>query len=88
MNKEYMNNFFLLDPPNIYIETKTIKINKYSYQLTNIMPHTSVIYNICCYNDDEQVKYISGLLDGEQYKEWITDEWMDTFIKKKVEELN
>jgi hypothetical protein len=31
------------------------------------------------------VKYISGLLEGEQYKEWTTDEWMDAFIKNKVE---
>lgn len=88
MNKQYMNTFFTLDPPIIYVETKTIEINNYSYQLTNIIPHTSVIYNIYCYNDNNQVQYISGLLDGEQYKEWLTDEWMDAFIKKKVEELN
>jgi hypothetical protein len=83
-----MSDFFPLDTPIIYVETTTIKINKYSYQLTNIIPHTSVNYNICCYNDDTCVKYISKVLDGEQYKEWITDEWMDDFIKKQVEELN
>jgi hypothetical protein len=83
-----MSNLFSLDPPNIFVETKTITINKYTYQLTNIIPHISVIYNIRCYNDNDVVKYVSGLLDGEQYKEWTTDEWMDEFIKKKVEELN
>lgn len=83
-----MSGFFTLDPPNIFVETKTIKINKYSYKLSNIIPHTSVIYSICCYNDDNQVKYISELLDGEQYKEWTTDDWMDAFIKSKVEALN
>jgi hypothetical protein len=88
MNKGFINSFFSLDTEIIIVETITTTINKYYYQLTNIIPHTSVIYNIFCYNDDTQVKYISGLLDGEQYKEWLTDEWMDAFIKKKVEELN
>jgi len=83
-----MSGFFSLDPPNIFVETNTIKINKYSYQLSNIIPHTSVMYHIFCYNDDTEVKYISKLLDGEQYKEWLTDDWMDAFIKKKVEEIN
>lgn len=81
-----MSGFIPLDTPIIVVETTTIQINKYSYQLTNLIPHTSVMYNIWCFHDNTQVKYISGLLDGEQYKEWTTDEWMDAFIKNKVEE--
>jgi hypothetical protein len=81
-----MSELIPLDTPIIYVETTTIQINKYSYQLINLIPHTSVMYNIWCFNDNTQVKYISGLLEGELYKEWTTDEWMDAFIKKQVEE--
>ena len=81
-----MSDLIPLDTPIIVVETTTITINKYSYQLINLIPHTSVMYNIWCFHDNTQVKYISGLLDGEQYKEWTTDEWLDAFIKNKVEE--
>ena len=80
-----MSDFIPLDKPITVVETTTIVINKYSYQLVNLIPHTSVVYNIWCFHDTTQVKYISGLLEGEQYKEWTTDEWMDAFIKNKVE---
>ena len=81
-----MSDLIPLDTPIIVVETTTITINKYSYQLINLIPHTSFMYNIWCFHDNTQVKYISGLLDGEQYKEWTTDEWLDAFIKNKVEE--
>jgi hypothetical protein len=80
-----MSDFIPLDKPITVVETTNIVINKYSYQLVNLIPHTSVVYNIWCFHDTTQVKYISGLLEGEQYKEWTTDEWMDAFIKNKVE---
>jgi len=82
-----MNNY-LVDPPIEFIETKRIIINNYTYYLSNISSHKSVEYDIICYNNKEIVKTLAGLVDGEQYKEWVSDDWMDAFIKKKVEELN
>ena len=74
-----------IDPPKIIVATLTI--NNYRYALSNFIPHTSVVYGIDCFNDTTLVKSITGLLEGEQYKEWTTDDWLDRFIKQKVEEL-
>jgi hypothetical protein len=74
-----------IDPPKIIVATLTI--NNYRYALSNLIPHTSVVYGIDCFNDDVLVKSITGLLEGDQYKEWMTDDWLDRFIKQKVEEL-
>jgi hypothetical protein len=74
-----------IDPPKIIVATLTI--NNYRYALSNLIPHTSVVYGIDCFNDNVLVKSITGLLEGEQYKEWTTDDWLDSFIKQKVEEL-
>ena len=76
----------IVEPPVVIVSTVTI--NRYSYTLSEIIPHTSVRYQIYCYNDDVFVKNISGVLKGEQYNEWTTDDWLDAFIKTKVEELN
>ena len=81
----YMSNH-PLEPPVVIVETLTI--NNYKYGLGNLIPHTSVAYGIECYNDTTLVKSIIGVLEGEQYKEWTTDDWLDAFIKTKVEELN
>ena len=67
---------------------ESISINRYVYFLSNLIPHLSVNYSIYCYNNDLLVKTILGVVDGEQYKEWTTDDWMDAFIKSKVEALN
>ena len=75
----------IIDPPKIIVATLTI--NHYRYALSNLIPHTSVVYGIDCFNDTTLVKSITGLLEGEQYKEWTTDDWLDRFIKQKVEEL-
>jgi len=75
-----------INPPKIIVATLTI--NNYKYALSNLIPHTSVVYGIDCFNDTTLVKSITGLLDGEQYKEWVTDDWLDMFIKQKVEELS
>ena len=75
-----------IQPPKIII--KTLEINRYTYDLINLIPHKSVQYRIFCYCGDVEVKYVTGLLEGEQYKEWTTDDWLDAFIKTKVEELN
>lgn len=75
----------LVDPPKTVVETLTI--TRYEYNLVNLIPHTSVQYCITCYNEDVYVKSLTGLLEGEQYKEWTTDEWLDAFIKSKVEAL-
>ena len=75
----------IVDPPVVVVNTSTI--NNYRYTLSNIIPHTSVQYNIYCYNDLLLVKPLSGIIEGDQYKEWTTDDWMDIFIKSKIEEL-
>lgn len=74
-----------VDPPKIIVET--LIINNYKYNLNQLIPHTSVVYSIECFNDDVYVKSIAGVIQGEQYKEWTNDDWMDRFIKSKVEEL-
>ena len=66
---------------------KTLEINRYTYDLINLIPHTSAQYRIFCYCDEVEVKYITGLLEGEQYKEWTNDDWLDIFIREKVESL-
>ena len=76
----------IVEPPKIVIET--LEINRYTYDLVNLIPHTSAQYRIFCYSGDVEVKYITGLLEGEQYKEWTTDDWLDAFIKTKVDEIN
>ncbi len=75
----------IVDPPKIIV--KNLEINRYTYDVINLIPHTSVQYRIFCYCDDVEVKYVTGLLEGEQYKEWTTDDWLDAFIKSKVEAL-
>jgi hypothetical protein len=75
----------IIEPPKVIVET--LEITRYEYNLINLVPHTSVQYCITCYNDALYVKSITGLLDGEQYKEWTTDDWLDAFIKSKVESL-
>ena len=76
----------ILDPPKNIINTLTI--NNYKYTLSNVIPHTSVQYDIYCYNDTVFVKFLSGIIEGDQYKEWTTDEWMDIFIKSKIDALD
>ena len=76
----------IVEPPKIVIET--LEINRYTYDLINLITHTSAQYRIFCYCGDVEVKYITGLLEGEQYKEWTTDDWLDAFIKTKVEEIS
>lgn len=75
----------IVNPPKTIVET--ILITRYVYSLADVIPHTSVRYNIFCYNGDDFVKAVSGIIQGDQYKEWTTDDWMDAFIKSKVEEL-
>lgn len=75
-----------VQPPKIIV--KTLEINSYKYVLYNLIPHTSVQYGIDCFQDTTLVTSITGLLEGEQYKEWTTDDWLDAFIRTKVEELN
>jgi len=74
-----------IDPPKIIIENFTI--TRYVYNLSDLIPHTSVMYHIYCYNEDTLVKSMTGLLDGVQYKEWVDDTYLDNFIKSKVEEI-
>ena len=75
----------LIDPPKIIVQT--LNINNYKYCLGNLIPHTSVTYNIDCYHDSTLVKSIMGVLEGEEYNAWTTDDWMEDFIKQKIELL-
>jgi hypothetical protein len=73
---------YTLDAEIVFVETK--KINKYRYNLSNLIPHTSVRYDIYCFDDTVFVKQISGLLEGQDYLDWTNDDFLDTFIKAKV----
>jgi hypothetical protein len=75
----------IVEPPISVVQT--IKITRYEYSLSNLIPHASVQYTINCYNDNVYVKSISGILEGIQYIEWVNDDYLDAFIKAKVEEL-
>jgi hypothetical protein len=74
-----------VEPPKVVVETCTI--TRYAYSLIDVIPHTSVRYNIFCYNEDTFVKTVNGIIEGEEYKEWTTDDWMDRYIKEKVNAL-
>jgi hypothetical protein len=74
-----------IQPPKIIL--KTIEINRYTYDVINLIPHTSVQYRIFCYCGDTEIKYLTGLLEGEKYIEWTNDDWLDRFIREKVESL-
>ena len=76
----------IVEPPKIIVQT--LEINRYTYTLNNLIPHTSVKYGIDCFNDTTYVKSITGIIEGEEYKEWTTDDWMDAFIKSKVETID
>jgi len=67
--------------------TETLTITRYVYSVSDLIPHTSVQYHIYCYSEDTLVKSLTGLLEGDLYKEWTTDDWLDDFIKSKVESL-
>jgi hypothetical protein len=73
---------YTLDAEIVFVETK--KINKYKYNLSNLIPHTSVRYDIYCFDDTVFIKHISGLLEGQEYVDWTNDDFLDTFIKAKV----
>lgn len=75
----------IVDPPKTIIETLTI--TRYVYSLTDFIPHTSVRYNIFCYNEDTFVKALAGTIDGLDYKEWTNDDWLDRYMKSKVESI-
>ena len=74
-----------ITPPKIIV--KTLEINRYTYDVINLIPHTSAQYRIFCYCGDVEVKYITGLLEGIQYKEWVDDDYLDRFIRNIVETL-
>ena len=74
-----------ITPPKIIV--KTLEINRYTYDVINLIPHTSAQYRIFCYCGDVEVKYVTGLLEGIQYKEWVDDDYLDRFIRNIVETL-
>jgi hypothetical protein len=75
----------IVSPPKTVVES--ILITRYVYSLADVIPHTSVRYNIFCYNGDDFVKALGGIIEGIQYKEWVDDDWLDAFIKSKVDAL-
>jgi len=75
----------IVDPPKSIVST--ITFSNYSYNLCNLIAHTSVDYTICLFDDLMCVKTILGTVNGDQYTEWTTDDWMDAFIASIVDEL-
>ena len=69
-------------------ETTTLKITKYRYVVIDLIPHTSVRYHIYLYEEEALVKHITGMLEGEQYLEWKTDDYLDNFIQSVVDKLS
>ena len=69
-------------------ETTTLKITKYRYVVIDLIPYTSVRYHIYLYEEEALVKHVSGLLEGEQYLEWKTDDYLDNFIQSVVDKLS
>jgi hypothetical protein len=74
-----------INPP--IVNTTIVTMNKYTYEVYNLIPHTSVQYRILLYNDENLINTIYGLLDGDEYKAWTTDDYIDDFIKTKVDSL-
>ena len=74
-----------INPP--IVNTTIVTMNKYTYELVNLIPHTSVEYRIFLYDDEKFIKGIDGIVDGDEYKAWTTDDYMDDFIKTKVDSL-
>jgi hypothetical protein len=72
----------VLEAEIVLVETK--KINKYKYVISDLIPHTSVHYDIYCFNDIVFIKQISGKLEGQEYLDWTNDDYLDNFIKAKV----
>lgn len=68
-------------------ETTTLKLTKYRYIVCELIPYTSVRYHLYLYQDDGIVKHVTGLLEGEQYLEWKTDDYLDNFIQSVVDKL-
>jgi len=66
---------------------ETIKINNYKYELSNFVPHDSVQYHIYCYNDDVFIKHVTGMISGQEYLDWIDDDYLDNYIKVKVQAI-
>ena len=75
----------IIDPPKTFVETLTI--TRYEYGITDLIPHTSAQYYIVCFNGNALVKTLQGILEGDQYKEWTTDDWLDSFMKSKIQAL-
>ena len=73
---------FTLESEIVFVETK--KINRYNYRISNLIPHTSIQYDIYCYDGVLFIKQISGLLQGQDYLDWTNDDFLDNFIKAKV----
>ena len=83
--------YYTLDSAIVLIETT--KINKYKYVLSNLIANKSIQYDIYCYDDTITsdgltspvfIKHITGILEGEEYSQWINDDYLDNFIKAKV----
>jgi len=74
-----------IDPPKVIIET--LNINNYRYSLGNLIPHESVTCNIECFHDSTLLKSFMCVLEGDEYQEWTTDDWLDDFIKQKIKNL-
>jgi len=77
-----MDNCFFLDEPIVLVK----QINKYKYQLTDLIPDVSISYQIWCYNsNDVFIKALSGIIEGEEYSNWGEDDnYIENIIRLRV----
>ncbi len=72
----------------VFTETTTLKIDNYHYVVSSLIPHISVCYTIHLYTGETLVKCVSGILEGEQYLEWKTDDYLDNHSRSVVDKLS
>jgi len=77
-----MDNCFFLDEPIVLVK----QINKYKYQLTDLIPHVSISYQIWCYNsNDVFIKALNGVIEGDEYSNWGEDDnYIENIIRLRV----
>ena len=68
--------------------TSAVKIHSYSFVLNNIILNESVSYIITLYDNlGNDIFIISGLIEGDEYNNWGTDDnYITTLINQKVQD--
>jgi hypothetical protein len=61
--------------------TTTVTINCYDWLLTDFVPNTKAVFRVCLRADIMPVAVESVTLEGDDYKQWGSD---DSFIDKYI----